>query len=284
MRKQILLVILSVIATFIIMEFPDGELEGGGISLIKPPDTMLLVAGAPQTPYSPSGIDFGNPLDTQIVATIAYYYDSNGWNLSEVVPAFDSYTLHGNYIDGYITVEYPQEPVSVRVRADGWIMAFLNTSQSRGYLYASGSSGSFENPAAYETRLSKAIQEVYTTVGRTFVGHDAISYYDYGINADKMIMMGDKGTGYIDVYYTIPSGVTGVKLYYAVYYYNVVYLYIDGTQVGTGSGGSWHVGEITYSSWNTVDTQHEVYMGTSAGKKSTSYPYPGFCLIMFLSD
>jgi len=170
-----------------------------------------------------AGYSFGNPLDTSNIMLLAYYKDPNGWTLASTVPAFEKYTDHGNYYDGIVRVWMDKKgneyigtefyiDVCVRVRADGWILAWLNRTHSYAYIVFWGHSyKGAESPVIGATVPSRAIQRVFYTAGKTFPGYAAISHYDFTHpDAGKILIFGkcfsaygSTSTAYI--YYTIPA-------------------------------------------------------------------------------
>jgi hypothetical protein len=167
---------------------------------------------------------FGNPLDTSNIMLLAYYKDPNGWTLAATVPAFEKYTDHGNYYDGivrvwmdvrdntYVGSEFYVD-VCVRVRADGWILAWLNRTQSYAHIVFWGksiSSGTTPYVVVGATVPSRAIQRVFYTSGKTFPGYTAISHYDFTHpNAGKILIFGK-------YYYTSTTGTTSTAFYYTI--------------------------------------------------------------------
>lgn len=172
--------------------------------------------------------DYGNPLDTSNIMLFAYYKDPNGWILANTVPAFEAYTDHGNYYDGIVRVWMDQSAsnnfvgsefsvdVCVRVRADGWILAWLTKDQSYAYIVFWGHSISVAaSPVIGATTPSRAIQRVFYAAGKNFPGHTAINHYDFTHPTAKKLLIfgkslqryGTAGTSTATFYYTFPAHV-----------------------------------------------------------------------------
>lgn len=193
-----------------------------GISLAPPP--LEAVEGTATTP----------PLDTSQIGLIAYYERSGGWELADTVPAFVEYTDGGNYYDGLVRVwdsgyigaesttgDDSYVDVHVRVRADGWILAWFERGEDPGAIvwwsHVRKASG---NPPEYATTLSRAIEIVFYVAGVPFPGYDKIGLYDYSEpDAKRLLIFGYSkhvhGSSDTRVfYYTIPSEspMTPIKL------------------------------------------------------------------------
>jgi len=212
--------------------------------------SMMPVVAAQGTSH-----DFGNPLDTSNIGLFAYFKEESGWTLADTVPAFEGYTDHGNYYDGIVRVWQDQRSdtnflgsdvyidIQVRVRGDGWILAWMTRDQDKGNIVFWGRSRFSEgNPVIGATTLSRAMQRVYHAAGKEWVGHSAIKYYDYEFpEAGKLVIFGGSGskvgcgTRNKTIYCVLPAGVT---VYKAILSYGCgstdtgkVYYYIDGEQI-----------------------------------------------------
>lgn len=119
--------------------------------------------------------DWENPIDTTNIGLFAYYFNPSGWNLPTIASAFYSYTNHGLYYDGIVRIYYGVDgttwtgtstdyaSVNIRVRQDGWIVAFFNYTQDAKFIpfytwcmrtsYFTGSTAF----SAYQTSLARAI-------------------------------------------------------------------------------------------------------------------------------
>jgi len=135
----------------------------GGISLLAPP--AYAVEATETTP----------PLNTSRIGLIAYYQRVGGWTLADTVPAFVSYFDGGNYYDGLVRVwdsgtigasssvsHDDCVNVKVRVRADGWILAWFDRylDDAGAIVWWGHTRGQTGSPPAYSTTLSRAIEIV----------------------------------------------------------------------------------------------------------------------------
>jgi len=233
--------------------------------------------------------DFGNPLDTSNIQILTYYQEPSGWTLAEIVPAFVSYTDHGNYIDGIIRVWMDQKSptnfkgsdryidIPVRVRADGWILAWLWKDQSIAYFIFWGHSRAAAGvPVIGATTLSRAIERIYYVAGKKdiFPGYEAFYLYDYTHpTANRLLIFGKIGSltasressrsGSYTFYYILPANVKIVDTATSISYYedygsNYGRLIIDRTVVESwGSTTEWH--SISLPEYAlTKGTKHEV--------------------------
>jgi len=227
--------------------------------------------------------DFGNPLDTSNIQILTYHQEPSGWTLAEIVPAFVSYTDHGNYIDGIVRVWMDQRSptnfrgsdayidIPVRVRADGWVLAWLWKDQSIAYFIFWGHKRAATGaPVIGATTLSRAIERVYYVAGKTFPGYDAFYYYDYAHpTANRLLIFGKTcgvSSSYIrsasyTFYYVLPSSVTIIDGAAGIAYYedepdNYGYLRIDG---------------ITVESWGTTTDWHSISLPEYALTKETKH-------------
>jgi len=205
------------------------------------------------------GYDFGNPLDTSNIQFITYYQEPSGWTLAETVTAFVSYTDHGNYIDGIVRVWMDQRSstnfiggdryidIEVRVRADGWILAWLRKDQELAYLIFWGHHRAATGaPVIGATTLSRAIQRVYYVAGKTFPGYKAFYLYDYTHpTANRLLIFGKtmytKYKSYFYLYYIIPKDVNIIDTASSISYYekdgrNSGWISIDGQRLETFDG------------------------------------------------
>jgi len=162
------------------------------------------------------------PLNTSQISLFAYHQQIGGWTLADTVPAFVSYFDGGNYYEGYVRVwdvgigasgsgDYID--VRVRVRADGWILAWLNKSidDSGAIVWWGHRQMETGFPISYSTTLSRALNIVYYVSGVDFPGYDQISMYDYSEpNATRLLIFGDSfaSSWKRTFYYTIPANST----------------------------------------------------------------------------
>jgi hypothetical protein len=177
--------------------------------------------------------------------------------LSDTLPAYESYTQYGNYIDGTVRVwdsiavgafspyrgidgergwgqdNYDfsdhgdtYEDINVRVRADGWVLAWLTRSQNFARLlwWSRNMSVSLPRdakiPVEYHTRLMHAVELILNAANiwaPNFMTTD-MNYYDYEHPAANKIIVFGPNTQYLYAghevpvlkyyYLTIPNGVT----------------------------------------------------------------------------
>jgi hypothetical protein len=218
--------------------------------------------------------DYGNPLDTSNIMLFAYYKDPSGWTLANTVPAFEAYTDHGNYYDGIVRVWMDQSSntnfvgsefyvdVCVRVRADGWILAWLTAGQSRAYIVFWGHSISSATPPVIgATAPSRAIQRVFYAAGKTFPGHTAINYYDFAHpTAKKLLIFGkclqrkDTGTSTATFYYTFPAYVQILDAASSIAYHETV----------SGNSGSIKIDDTVFASLYANTYWHSLSLPSSA--------------------
>lgn len=169
------------------------------ISLSTPPAQALSAPGDPNDP------NYGVPINTTNIGLFCYYNESTGWILNQTVTAFVYYTDYGNYYDAQVQVWQEMTgssyegsdfctTVNVRVRTDGWIMAFINRTYDKAnipYWGATRATYYGGSPIANATSLARAIQRVYSAASKTFPGYVAFSYYDFERpTATKLLMFG----------------------------------------------------------------------------------------------
>ena len=226
--------------------------------------------------------DFGNPLDASNIMLFAYYKDPNGWVLADTVPAFENYTAYGNYYDGFVRVWMDQPAsnnfigsqfyvdVCVRVRADGWILAWLTKDQSYAYIVFWGRTYISAGPPVIGATIpSRAIQRVFYASGKTFPGHSAINHYDFTHKTAKKLLIFGKslykvsGTSSVDFYYTFPSHVQIIDASTSTCFQGAANaygkIYVDGTLIYNFPGGATPWKAINWPSWAlTKEVKHTV--------------------------
>jgi hypothetical protein len=187
-----------------------------GISLIAP--VAQAIEATSTTP----------PLNTSRISFIAYYQRTLGWTLADTVPAFVSYFDGGNYYDGLVRVWDSGTigsssgagdtylDVKVRVRADGWILAWFDrfSDDSGAIVWWGHQRAQTGSPPSYSTTLSRAMEIVFTVTGIGFPGHNMIGMYDYSEpSAKRLLIFGySMGSGSVTYYYTIPANSTMVSI------------------------------------------------------------------------
>jgi len=248
---------------------------------------------------------FGNPLTTASIGLFAYYNETADWTLADTVSGWQSYTDNGNYYDGIVRVWQDVNgatyvgndvyiDVNIRVRADGWIMAWLNQSQSKadivhwGRERQSGSS-SAPSPQTGTTSLYRAMQRLYVAASVSPPANSAVNYYDYEYtSATKLIMFGNvattSGSNYDDVTETAYYALLPSTVEYAIVGYggfqnandggaSTYRLSIDGStiftvQTGVESGWSTYVVESAYK---TIGIKHTYVLFLDNGWGSVQY-------------
>ena len=171
------------------------------------------------------------PLDTSKIGFIAYYQRTVGWTLSNTVPAFINYTDGGNYYDGLVRVWDSGEigalsssydrciDVRVRVRADGWIIAWFDrfVDDPGAIVWWGHERDAQGSPPMYSTTLSRAIAIVFNVAGVGFPGYDIIGMFDYSEpSANRLVLFGQSSYYDSDYYYTIPVSSTIVPIRFLV--------------------------------------------------------------------
>lgn len=271
-----------------------------------PKNFIRLVPPPPEALAS----DFGTPLVTTDIGLFAYY-EAADWDLNDVIPACHNYTQYTNYIDGYVRVwidvdgttfegdedhnpaiddRYGYIDVSVRVRSDGWILAWIEDTQNKAFICHWGgnikTTTDNNTPNDYETCLGRAIHRVYHNAGVSWVGYDVINYYDYEFpDATRLSIFGllnRDGAGALPneehFYFIIPSGITIEECWLAfggtqgagdgVWLDNV-------NQDGYGASSyGWYAVDITSSL--SVSTRHDVKTDHDAASQS------GICVACIL--
>jgi len=247
--------------------------------------------------------DYGNPLDTSNIMLFAYYKDPDGWTLANTVPAFESYTDHGNYYDGIVRVWMDKSAsndfvgsefyvdVCVRVRADGWILAWLTTAQSYVHIVFWGHSiATAAPPVIGATVPSRAIQRVFYVAGKTFPGHDAINYYDFAHpTAKKLLIFGKSclwsSSSTVTFYYTFPAYVQILDAGASFAYQetrsdNYGYIKIDDDMFASFASSTYWTSASLPSGARTLETKHAVALYSYI--YSNSYTRINLALIFWL--
>lgn len=179
-----------------------------GMSLVAPP--AYAVEATSTTP----------PLNTSKISFIAYYQRVGGWTLADTVPAFVSYFDGGNYYDGLVRVWEGSDTyldVQVRVRADGWILAWFDRylDDPAAIVYWGHGRSETGAPPSYSTTLSRAMEIVFNVASVGFPGYNLIGMYDYSeLNATRLLIFGDSISGSTThtYYYTIPANSTIIPI------------------------------------------------------------------------
>jgi len=173
------------------------------------------------------GSDSTPPLNTSRISLIAYYKHYSSIELADTVPAFISYFDGGNYYDGIVRVwdsgtigalsqvtDDAYVDVYVRVRGDGWTLAWFNRYEHDpgAIVWWGHTRREAGAPPQYATTLSRAIEIVLGVAGISFPGYDSIGLYDYSEpNATRLLVFGhslEAEEKTVDYYYTIPANST----------------------------------------------------------------------------
>lgn len=186
-------------------------------------------------------------LDTSFIGTFAYIQPATEVQIADVLPYLHAYQQYPEYVDGVMRI-FDAGGTSgyycdcyVRVRTDGWMMAFFPDDANQGsacwgsYAWVLGDYNNrgdlvwwghthttTGNPTADSTRLGRALSEMWTqlaansdTPGYSFAYTD-VGYYDYvHTSSSKIYLFGAhiyKGAGAGSVnqyfYFTVPAGTT----------------------------------------------------------------------------
>ncbi len=234
-----------------------------GVSLVPP--TVQAVEASSTTP----------PLNTSEISLIAYYERASGWTLAETVPAFVGYIDGGNYYDGFVRVwdsgtigSVSTEPddtyidVEVRVRADGWLLAWFNRfkDDSGALVWWGHRRITVGFPPAYSTTLTRAIEVVFTVSGVGFPGYEQIGLYDYSEpDATRLLIFGHSAYGTRTYYYTIPaeSTMVPIKLLIRAGGYGNSKLYVDNALIYSRGSSVWGWSTYQIDAWEKA-VQHSI--------------------------
>ena len=153
------------------------------------------------------------PLDTSVIGLFCYFKPVSSIVLNNCLAALQTYTQYGNYIDGTVRVwdshaigasspyrgadgestYFPNysygdhgdtyHDVHVRIRADGWILAWMLRTEDRGRTiwWSDGSTipRQLPTPTTYGNRLGRAIQIIMSVAGISGFSWTSLQYYDY---------------------------------------------------------------------------------------------------------
>ena len=199
------------------------------------------------------------PLNTGVISLLCYYNHGSQITKVDFLNAFQSYTEYDNYVDGIVYVwndssigpvqhddgpGLPPSPcnegdwytgqgqgeggndhlaVHIRLRTDGWILAYILRSQEYGEIVWWGTipgNNNLTEPPDYSTRLAKAILILLTEAGLEagFSYETSVDYFDYEYpTATKLYMIGAIGNMYQEYsinphwigywYHTIPESI-----------------------------------------------------------------------------
>jgi len=185
-------------------------------------------------------------LDTSFIGTFAYIQPAMSIQLADALPYFHAYQQYPEYVDGVMRIwdtgsESPAPnnycDVYVRIRTDGWMMAFFPDDAHQGLacwspydwvlgrylnrgdlLWWGHRSDNIGNPTTNATRLGRALAELWEAVktnsdNPTYVFDYAdVGYYDYEYTtAAKIYVFGKTikaaaNTFNVYFYFTTPVG------------------------------------------------------------------------------
>jgi hypothetical protein len=276
-----------------------------GVAIKKPKGLAVLVmlfaciSTSFMLPVQAVVYDYGSPLTTASIGLFAYYDLGVPITLADTVTGWEGYTDYGTYYDGIVRVRMATSltvftssssyyvDIPVRVRDDGWIMAWITTAtaekwipfftHSAEYGITAGTPTAFTD---YQTSLSRALYRILycANIVGTYT-YDDVGYYDYEIPlATKFIMIHaydytSPNPMYRHMYLSIPSG-TVRKSYTMCNNYSSngvnLYLYFDETQLATTQSRNLYVGYDT-TALCTLSTTHDIstldtYASGSSGR------------------
>lgn len=229
-------IVVGILVMFTILAFGmDKKLDNKQRKALLP--LIVLIGSMFILPIAPvrADNDWGNPLSTTNVMLIAYY-EHTSWTLANTSTAFQNYTDHGSYYDGYIRVWQDARDstyngsdayvdVRCRVRTDGWIMAWLDSTENDpGDLVYFGKHrhvGSLYELPVNGTTCSRAIENVFHVTGESFPGYDQIYLYDYSeTSTTKLVIMemsGEADTATNRTFFIVSSAtITSIEKCYVV--------------------------------------------------------------------
>ena len=176
----------------------------------------------------------GNQIGTSNILVMGYYNNGTEINLSQAIQEFDYVTeTTGQYVEGKLTMwcdhtegrnpgniqVYERRDdadttilfatnVTVRVKSDGWIVAWLTNDQNISDIVFWNDANANSNPS--DTTIGKAIWRITDRVGIDY-NKDGVNYYSYKYPAaDKLLVGGrmvydSQGETY---YFLMPSATT----------------------------------------------------------------------------
>ena len=187
-----------------------------------------------------------------MIGLFCYFKPTDHITLNNCLPALQTYTQYGSYVDGTVRVwdshaigasspyryydgesaYFPTYSMSdhgdsyldihVRIRADGWILAWMLRSDDRGKIlwWSNGSTipRDLPTPTSYGNRLGRAIQIIMSIAGIGGFAWTSLQYYDYEYTgAHRLYFFGksQSSDGSANAYYyvTVPNGVTVYKAF-----------------------------------------------------------------------
>ena len=179
----------------------------------------------------------GDQIDTSNILVLGYYSGGTEIDLSQAIQEFDRVTeTTGQYVEGIVTIwfdnpegrnpgdiqEYERRDdvdtnipfatdISVRVKSDGWIVAWLTNYQDISDIVFWNDANANSNPS--DTTIGKAIWRITDRVGVNYY-KDGVKYYSYKYPAADKLLIGGRMTYSKQsetYYFLIPSATTVYK-------------------------------------------------------------------------
>ena len=250
----------------------------------------------------------GDQIDTSNILVMGYYY-TNGTeiDLSQAIQEFDYVTEStGQYVEGKLQMwcdcpnginpgdiqVYERRDdadtdilfatnITVRVKSDGWIVAWLTNDQNISDIVFWNDANTNSNPS--DTTIGKAIWRITDRVGIDY-DKDEVNYYSYKYPAaDRLLIGGRMVTGNSDetYHFLIPSATTVymANLTWTAYLYDTSisyytsasikmddeYVFSKSTTYGHNSGLYEYVRHYENIVDLARDTRHTIYMTSYEG-------------------
>lgn len=226
----------------------------------------------------------GSTIDTTNITLMAYYNPGTNITLSEVIKEFDFVTEStGQYVEGKLRMWYDSpngnnpgnirnferrndadtnilfaSNVSLRVRSDGWIVAWLTNEQNLSDIVFWNDANTHTIPS--ETTLGKAVWRVTNRVGANY-NKSQVKYYSYKYpEADSLLIGGRNTYNTFGTYkFFIPSTNTvyDAKLLWTSYLYDIT---DSGSYTYDAYGKIW-INTSNYYDKNTSTSPYYYYGG-----------------------
>jgi len=238
-------------------------------------------------------------LDTSFIGTFAYIQPATSIQLADALPYFHAYQQYPEYVDGVMRIwdtgsESPApnnySDVYVRIRTDGWMMAFIPDDAHQGLAcwspydwilskyYCRGDllwwghhSETGGNPTTNATRLGRALSELWDVLktnsdNPTYeFDYADVGYYDYEHTTSTKIYVFGKRCWHTTVYYyfTAPIGtnVQAVFFDFGSGYSVPAYLNLNGVVIDRFGGGTLYKSGRTEGFWVSSDYTLRINVG-----------------------